>query len=141
MSMLIDLMKERVVPGLSLIIIEDAKIILQKNLGLKNSQKKDPINEGTLFKAASLSKPVFTYGVLKLVENGKLDLDTPLVKYLSLCDVKNDERVNSITARMVLTHTSGLPNLRPKNEALKIYFEPGTRFNYSGEGFLYLQRV
>lgn len=94
-----------------------------------------------IFEAASLSKPVFAYGVLKLVENGKLELDTPLVKYFSHPDIKDDERLNFITARMVLTHTSGLPNWRPKNESLKIYFEPGLRFNYSGEGFLYLQKV
>lgn len=136
-----DLMKERLVPGVSLVIIEDSKVMLHKNLGVKNSQKKDLIDGNTIFEAASLSKPVFAYGVLKLVENGKLDLDTPLVKYLSLADIKDDERINLITARMVLTHSSGLPNWRPKNEALKIYFEPGSRFNYSGEGFLYLQKV
>lgn len=135
------IMKERLVPGLSLVFMEDAKVTFQKNLGLKNSQKKDPVDDNTLFEAASLSKPVFTYGVLKLVEKGTLDLDRPLVNYLLFSDIKDDKRVNFITARMVLTHTSGLPNWRPKNEALMIYFEPGARFNYSGEGFLYLQKV
>jgi CubicO group peptidase (beta-lactamase class C family) len=110
-------------------------------LGLKNAQKQDLIDGETIFEAASLSKPVFTYGILKLVENGKLDLDKPLAEYLCYADIKNDERINAITARMVLTHTSGFPNWRPKNESLKIYFQPGERFSYSGEGFLYLQKV
>lgn len=135
------LMRENKIPGLSLVIIENAEITTHMELGLKNAQTKDLIDEKTIFEAASLSKPVFTYGVLKLVENGKLDLDKPLAEYLCYADIKNDERINSITARMVLTHTGGFPNWRPKNEALKIHFHPGERFSYSGEGFLYLQKV
>lgn len=135
------LMREKKVPGLSLIIIENAEITAHMELGLKNTQKKDLIDENTIFEAASLSKPVFTYGILKLVENGKLDLDKPLAEYLCYSDITNDEKINFITARMVLTHTCGFPNWRPKNESLKIYFQPGERFSYSGEGFLYLQKV
>lgn len=135
------LMKEKKVPGLSLVIIENAEITTHMDLGLKNTQKNDLIDENTIFEAASLSKPVFTYGILKLVENGKLNLDKPLAEYLCYSDITNDERINSITARMVLTHTSGFPNWRPKNESLKIYFQPSERFSYSGEGFLYLQKV
>lgn len=135
------LMKEKKVPGLSLVTIENAEVTMHMELGLKNTQKKDLIDENTIFEAASLSKPVFTYGILKLVDNGKLDLDKPLAQYLCYADITNDERINSITARMVLTHTSGFPNWRPKNEVLKIHFQPGERFSYSGEGFLYLQKV
>lgn len=135
------LMRENKIPGLSLVIIENAEITVHMELGLKNAKKQDPIVKETIFEAASLSKPVFTYGILKLVEEGKLDLDKPLAEYLCYADVKNDERINSITARMVLTHTSGFPNWRPKNEVLKIHFQPGERFSYSGEGFLYLQKV
>ncbi|HEY5235565.1 MAG TPA: serine hydrolase domain-containing protein [Rhabdochlamydiaceae bacterium] len=135
------LMREKKVPGLSLVIIENAEIAVHMELGLKNSQKKDLIDENTIFEAASLSKPVFTYGILKLVENGTLDLDKPLAEYMCYSDVTNNKLINSITARMVLTHTSGFPNWRPKNESLKIHFQPGERFSYSGEGFLYLQKV
>ena len=134
-------MRENKVPGLSLVMIENAEITAHMELGLKNAQKKDLIDKETIFEAASLSKPVFTYGILKLVEDGQLDLDKPLAEYLCYADIKNDERVNSITARMVLTHTGGFPNWRPKNESLKIHFRPGKRFSYSGEGFLYLQKV
>ena len=135
------LMRENKIPGLSLVIIENAKITAHMELGLKITQKKDLIDEETIFEAASLSKPVFTYGILKLVEDGKLNLDRPLAEYLCYTDIKNDERINFITARMVLTHTGGFPNWRPKNEVLKIHFQPGERFSYSGEGFLYLQKV
>lgn len=135
------LMQKHKVPGLSLIIIENAEITAHMDLGVKNSQKQDLIDKNTLFEAASLSKPVFTYGILKLVEKGLLDLDKPLAEYLRYPDITNDERVNSITARMVLTHASGFPNWRPKSESLKIHFQPGERFSYSGEGFLYLQKV
>lgn len=135
------LMKKMKVPGLSLVIIENAQIVKKMELGLKKITGNDLIDEHTLYEAASLSKPVFTYGILKLVENGKLDLDKPLSEYFYYSDVTNDDRVHSITARMVLTHVSGFPNWRPKNEFLKIYFKPGERFSYYGEGFLYLQRV
>src|SRR5438552_2861064 len=67
------LMKKNKVPGLSLIIIENAEITAHVDLGVKNSQKQNLIDKDTLFEAASLSKPVFTYGILKLVEKGALD--------------------------------------------------------------------
>ena len=88
-----------------------------------------------------MTKPVFAYAVLKLVEGGKLDLDTPLSKYLPQPYIENDERLNLITARRVLSHTTGFPNWRPGGQLLKIHFTPGDRFSYSGEGFVYLQKV
>lgn len=135
------LINEKKVPGLSMVIIENAEVAMHLELGVKNSQNTEPIDSETLFEVASLSKPVFTYGVLKLMETSQLDLDKSLTDYLQYSDIKNDERGNFITARMVLSHTSGFPNWRPKNESLKIHFQPGERFSYSGEGFLYLQKV
>jgi len=96
----------------------------------------------TVFEAASLSKPVFAYAVLKLVDEGKLDLDTPLTKYLpGNYDVGDDARLNQITARHVLSHRPGFPNWRRPNNPLTIHFTPGERFSYSGEGFVYLSKV
>ncbi len=135
------LMKEKKIPGLSIVIIENAEVAMHLELGIKNSQAKDFVDSETLFEVASLSKPVFTYGILKLVEKGQLNLDKPLAEYLPCTDIKDDERVNFITARMILAHTCGFPNWRPKNEPLKIHFQPGETFSYSGEGFLYLQKV
>ena len=104
------------------------------------------VDEKTMFEACSMSKPVFAYLVLKLVEQGKLDLDKPLYDYLPEKFICEDEDYpKQITARMILSHTSGLPNWRKGSEEnespLPIYFKPGTKFQYSGEGIYYLQRV
>jgi CubicO group peptidase (beta-lactamase class C family) len=106
-----------------------------------NAKTKEPVTGDAVFEAASLSKPIFAYAVLKLVDSGKLDLDRPLVKYLNRPYIENDDRVNLITAHRVLTHTTGFPNWRPRGGDLKIFFNPGERFSYSGEGFVYLQKV
>ncbi len=135
------LMKEGVVPGLSIALIRDSKVVWHRGFGVKNAATKEAVDADTVFEAASLSKPVFAYAVLGLVESGKLNLDTPLNKYLPGPYVENDERLNLITARGVLSHTTGLRNWRPKGGPLKIYFTPGERFSYSGEGFVYLQKV
>ncbi len=134
------LMKDGEVPGLSIAVIKDAKVIWQQSFGVANSATNQPVNDNTIFEAASLSKPVFAYGVLKLVEKDKLDLDTPLVKYLPKPYLENDERAGLITARMVLSHTTGFPNWA-MGQPLKTQFNPGERFSYSGEGFVYLQKV
>jgi CubicO group peptidase (beta-lactamase class C family) len=135
------LMKKGHVPGLSIVMIENGEIESHYNYGLKNGESADLIESDTVFEAASLSKPVFAYGILQMVQEGLLDLDVPLVEYLPYPDVKNDRRVELITARMVLAHTTGFPNWRQTSESLKIYFQPGERFSYSGEGFVYLQKV
>lgn len=76
------LMAEGDIPGLSVALIRDASVAWSRGFGVKNSNTKDPVDANTVFEAASLSKPVFAYAVLKLVDNGKLSLDTPLTKYL-----------------------------------------------------------
>jgi CubicO group peptidase (beta-lactamase class C family) len=108
-----------------------------------------PVGEDTLFAAASLTKPVFAAGVMALTDDGILELDVPLSEYLAEPYVHSDERAVSITARMVLSHTTGLPNWRqgsndrvhPKDGALRLRWPPGSRWGYSGEGFSYLQQV
>ncbi|MDQ3289686.1 MAG: serine hydrolase, partial [Bacteroidota bacterium] len=84
--------------------------------------------------------PVFAYACLQLVDQGLLNLDKPLYTYLPYPDIERDERYKKITARMVLSHTSGFPNWR-NNDSLRINFEPGQKFSYSGEGYVYLQKV
>jgi CubicO group peptidase (beta-lactamase class C family) len=137
------LMTEADIPGLSIAVIRDSKVIWTRGFGVTNSETKARVNDNTVFEAASLTKPVFAYAVLKLVDNGKLDLDTPLVKYLpGRYDVGDDPRLDQITARHVLSHTTGFPNWRPRGDkTLKMYFSPGLRFSYSGEGFVYLSKV
>ena len=100
-----------------------------------------PVDDDTIFSAQSMSKPVFAYRVMKLCEQGMLDLDAPLTKYTTDIFVKNDSRLKEVTARRVLSHTSGLPNWRSKENPLRISFPPGTKWLYSGEGYHYLQSV
>ena len=134
------LMIEGNVPGLSVALIKDSKIAWSRGFGYKNAETQEPVDDNTMFGAASLSKPVFAYAVLKMVEKGQLDLDAPLSKYLPAY-IENDERLNLITARKVLSHTTGFPNWRPIGKPLVIHFTPGEKFSYSGEGFVYLQKV
>lgn len=110
------------------------------------------LNADSVFQAASLSKPVFAYAVLKLVATGKLALDVPVVKYLPQgyrhqfnplqaqpSDLVTDPRVQAITVRMALNHTSGLPNWA--FGPLRFNAAPGTQWHYSGEGYTLLQRA
>ena len=135
------LMKDADVPGLSLAIIRNGEVFWHRGFGVKNAETKEPITDNTVFEAASLSKTVFAYAVLKMVEKGTIDLDAPLNKYFPAAYIENDERLSQITARRVLSHTTGFPNWRSNGKPLQIYFTPGKRFSYSGEGFVYLQKV
>ncbi len=135
------LMKQADVPGLSIAILKHGQTFWSHNFGVKNARTNEPVTDETIFEAASLSKPVFTYAVLKLVDQGKLGLDVPLTTYLPKPYIENDDRLAKITARIVLSHRTGFRNWRGEGNTLKIYFAPGERFSYSGEGFVYLQRV
>jgi CubicO group peptidase (beta-lactamase class C family) len=133
------LMKQGGIPGLSIALIRNGKTTWLQGFGVKDKQTQEPVQADTVFEAASLSKPMFTYGLLKLIDQGKLDLDTPLSSYLPAPYIA-DERVRKITARLVLSHRTGFPNWRGP-DGLTIYFSPGDRFSYSGEGYIYLQHV
>ena len=137
------LMADGDIPGLSIALVRKGEVVWSRGFGVKNIETKEAVDDNTVFEAASLTKPVFAYAILKLVDSGKIDLDTPLTKYLpGTYDVGDDPRLNQITARRVLSHTTGFPNWRPRGDkTLKIYFTPGERFSYSGEGFVYLARV
>ncbi|MCI0392800.1 MAG: serine hydrolase [Acidobacteria bacterium] len=136
------LMKDGDVPGLSIALVRNGELIWHHGFGVKNTKTNEPVTESTVFEAASLSKPVFAYAMMKLVDAGKFDLDKPLNQYLpGNYDVGEDPRLGQITARRVLSHTPGFPNWRPRGGALKIHFTPGDRFSYSGEGFVYLSKV
>jgi CubicO group peptidase (beta-lactamase class C family) len=136
-----ELMKKDGVPGLAIAVIRGGKTTWVHGFGIKEAQKSQPVTADTVFEAASLSKPVFTYGVLKLVEQGKLGLDVPLTTYLPKPFVAGDDRLAKITARIVLSHRTGFPNWPADDGSVSIYFTPGERFSYSGEGYIYLQRV
>jgi len=136
-----ELLKDATVPGFSLALIRDGKTYWVHTFGVRDAATGQPVIDETIFEAASLSKPVFAYGVLKLVEQGRLGLDTPLSKYLPKPYIEGDPRLDKITARYVLSHRTGFPNWRGDGNSLTIHFTPGERFSYSGEGFVYLQKV
>lgn len=135
-----DAMLKADVPGISMAVVSNGEIVYQKAFGIKSTDSKQPVNEETRFEAASLSKPLFGFGVMQLVEEGKLNLDKPLYEYLPYPDAAHDERYKRITARMALSHTTGFPNWR-NGDQLNLQYPPGERFRYSGEGFVYLMRV
>ena len=131
------------IPGVSLALIKDGKLVYHKTYGVRNTFTQQPVDSNTLFEAASVTKPVFAFAVQRLAERGIIDLDKPLYQYLPYPDIAYDERYKLMTAKHVLTHRTGFPNWRYMNPdgKLDLKFTPGTAYNYSGEGFEYLKMV
>ncbi len=136
-------------PGLSIAFVNDDQLVYYRAVGVKNNKTLEKVSDATIFDAASMSKTVFSFFAMKMIDEGLFDLDTPLHRYMEYSDIAYDDRYKSITARMVLSHTSGFPNWRFLNQQgnydpkgkLTIQFEPGTKFQYSGEGYEYLAKV
>jgi len=131
------------IPGASIALIKDGKLVYQQVYGVTNSVNKKAVDEKTLFEAGSMTKPVFAFAVCRLAERGILDLDKPLYLDLPFDAVAHDERAKLITARHVLCHQTGFANWPKRNEKgeFDLKFTPGTQFGYSGEAFEYLKRV
>ena len=134
------LMADGHVPGVAMAIINNGEIVDVTTAGVRNVTSKAPVDGQTIFEAASLSKPVFAYAVLQLIDAGVLSLDEPLSKHVPDY-VPKDPRAAEITVRQALSHTSGLPNFRSEKWPLKTHFAPAERYSYSSEGFMWLQRV
>lgn len=130
------------VPGLAVAILKNGKLSWSRGFGVKKAGENNAVTSDTMFGAASLSKPVLAYAILKMRDEKLIDLDRPLLNYMPYPDLPDGENAKLITARHVLTHSTGLQNWRRSNEQkLQFAFKPGERFQYSGEGFYYLQRV
>jgi CubicO group peptidase (beta-lactamase class C family) len=129
------------VPGLTIVLIENAAVAWRRSYGIRDAASRAAVDDETMFEAASMSKPVFAYVVMKLCDTGVLDLDTPLTKYARERFLEGDPLLDRITARHVLSHTSGFQNWRSEKAPLAIHFPPGERYLYSGEGYNYLQTV
>ena len=148
------------VTGMVVVVFNNNNPVYEKAFGYKNAETKEPLQFNTEFYGASLSKSIFAVLVMKLVEEGVLDLDKPLQEYLQkpvydyppvtprawhedYSSLKNDSLYQKITARMCLDHTTGFPNWRfyAPDEKLRVLTEPGSRYSYSGEGMVYLQVV
>jgi CubicO group peptidase (beta-lactamase class C family) len=146
--------------GMAVAVIDHGNVGYAHAYGIRNA-KGDPLTTDTVMYGASLTKTVFAYTVMQLVDQGKLNLDTPIKddldnplpsygpdpvfpdKHGPYKDLADDPRWEKITPRMCLTHSTGFNNfwfIEP-DQKLRIHFEPGARFNYSGEGFILLQFV
>lgn len=145
------LMHAAEVTGVGIAIFNDGKIAYLKAYGVRDKEKNLPLTEDSVMTAASWSKVAFAYMVMQLVDEKVLNLDKPVYQYLpkplpeypKYVDLDGDDRYKRITARMLLSHTSGFPNWRWINpdRKLNINFEPGARYAYSGEGIDLLQLV
>ncbi|HSF44862.1 MAG TPA: serine hydrolase domain-containing protein, partial [Chitinophagaceae bacterium] len=153
-----ELMKAANIQGLAVTVFNQNEPVYKKTFGYKRIDTKAPLTTSTNIYGASLSKVVFAVLVMKLVEEGVLNLDKPLQDYLpkpiydytptkkwhdNYSDLKSDSLYKKITARMCLDHSTGFSNWRwyEEDRKLRVNFIPGTKYNYSGEGLVYLQVV
>lgn len=143
------LMTREDVKGLAVAVIDGGEVRQTAAYGLRNVEKGLPLTPQTVMYGASLTKPLIAYIVLQLVDEGSFDLDRPLADYLpkplpefeEFADLAGDDRWRLLTARHVLTHTTGFANFRWIEDDGKLRFraDPGARYGYSGEGFYILQ--
>jgi len=134
-------LQEHKIPVLGLGIIENGQLQQVKVYGTLKNGVGAPYN--TIFNVASLTKPVTALVALKLVSQGKWDLDEPIYKYWTDPDIAQDPRHKKLTTRLLLSHQSGFPNWRwmNKDQKLSFQFTPGTQYQYSGEGMEYLRKA
>ena len=147
-------MSETKARGLAIAVIDDGKVASVQAFGERNA-KSEPLTTDTVMYGASLTKAVFAYTVMQLVDEGKVDLDKPVAAYLAKPlpdygnldaygnwgDLAGDDRWRKLTPRILLTHSSGFRNFSwdEPDQKLRINFEPGSRYSYSGEGIILLQ--
>ena len=148
-----ELMARGHVPGLSAAVVRDGRVVWSGGFGLTRADGDEPVTGETLFEAASLTKPLFAYAVLRLVEEGVIDLDTPLLPLLPREQVEafighpldrdgfRRDWLERITARQVLSHSSGMPHGEPREPLFPLFFEPGSEYKYSAAGYYFLQIV
>ena len=145
------MMREAGVEGLAMAVINDGQVVFLRSWGRRNVDRNLPLQIDTVMYGASLTKLAFAYMVMQLVDEGRVDLDRsiaaylpkPLPEYDFYEALKADERWRKLTARILLSHSSGLANfafLEP-DQKMRIHFAPGSRYAYSGEGFIMLQFV
>lgn len=145
-TFLIQTMDSLQIPGISIAIINENRIAYQRALGVTDREKENQVTDSTIFEAASLSKPLFAYFIMKMVEEGVMDLDEPYFPVLESIATENIKDVvdsasldyfELITPRITLCHATGIPNWA-FGKPIKIQFKPGTDFSYSGEAYQHL---
>jgi len=151
------------VPGAAVGVLRDGRVLISRGYGLADVASGRPVDDGAAFNIGSISKTVASWGVLKLVEAGEIDLDAPVETYLTRWHLPESEFDNDrVTVRRLLSHTAGLslhgyPGFQPGEPlptieeslsgatngvgAVYVAFEPGTRWEYSGGGFTIAQLI
>ena len=146
-------LREQEIPGFAIAVVEGQQVAYSAAFGVKRlARKDDPVTTATLFHMASITKPFVSTAVMQLWERGKVDLDTPVVKYLPYFQMK-DSRYSTITVRQMLSHISGMPDVddyewdKPQFDdgALERYvrslsnltllYPPGAQYRYSNMAF------
>lgn len=127
------------VPGLAIAYVHGGEVAWTRVYG--EQAEGVPATDATLYNVASLTKPLFAELVLRLAAAGRLSLDEPMSPYWTDPDLAADPRHRAFTPRLALSHQLGFTNWRRETEGvLRIGFEPGTQFRYSGEGYEYARR-
>lgn len=156
-------LQEHNVPGLAIAIIKDGKTIIKKGYGFSDVNSEKYVNTQTGFNIGSISKMFTAWGIMKLVEDHKLNLDAPFSDYISSWNLpKSEFNSNKITIRNLLQHTAGLSvhgyngyetkkeltsttksllGTTNTDEAVKLIMEPESKWQYSGGGYTILQLV
>lgn len=150
------LMRATRAQGMAVAVVDGGQVVHVGAYGSRNAAG-EPLRPDTVMYAASLTKTAFAYMVMQLVEAGRLDLDRPLAdeltrplpdypderQYGPWSHLAGDDRWRRLTARMLLTHSSGFANfpIQEPDGRLRLHFDPGTRYAYSGEGLILLQFV
>lgn len=160
---IVDQMQAYNVPGLSIAVIKDGKVRWAKGYGIKDADKGNPVDENTLFQAASISKPITALAILKLAQDQMLDLDANVNLYLKDWQLEENEFTTTakVTLRRIITHTAGLNghgfdgyrqaeeipttiqilNGEASSRRLAVENTPGEAWRYSGLGYVILQKV
>jgi CubicO group peptidase (beta-lactamase class C family) len=142
------------IPGMAVAWIDHGRMGDIVVFGVRDKKSGSPVTKDTVFGAASLGKPAFAYGVLTLAADNRINIGAPITQFFPLpyarnanpfappatetTDTINEPEFNRITTLMVLSHTSGMPNWSP-HEHLRLLSPPGSKWSYSGEGYVYLQ--
>lgn len=147
---LLKLYRTHVMPGFSVVVVKNDKVIYQGGFGFEYIHKQKPLTATTQMAVGSLGKSFTALAMMQLVEEGKVNLDDQVIKYIPWFRTANKDFSDKITIRMLLDNTSGLraPVVRNKilseqatealvrsMESVYLTIEPGTRYEYSNDGF------
>jgi CubicO group peptidase (beta-lactamase class C family) len=144
------LMEKAAIPGLQIALVRDGRVVWDASFGVRNARTGTPVTADTLFEAASLTKPFFAYAVMKLVDEGLIDLDRPVHTIFTRQEIEaglghsldapgfRRDWLEKITTRHILSHSGGLPH-GEGGTPFPLFFEPGTSWKYSAGGYEWLQ--